>query len=155
MRIALGADHAGVGLKEDVRRLLDERRIPFHDFGTRSVESVDYPDIAEALARAVAAGQYERGILICGTGIGMAIAANKVPGIRAAPVVDSATARLAREHNDANILTLGARTTPVPVALEIVEAFLDTSFEGGRHRRRLDKIAALEQGSGADTKPAA
>jgi ribose 5-phosphate isomerase B len=155
MRIALGADHAGVGLKEDVRRLLDQRHIPFHDFGTRSVESVDYPDIAEALARAVAAGEYERGILICGTGIGMAIVANKVPGIRAAPISDPATARLAREHNDANVLTLGARTTPVPLALEIVGAFLDTPFEGGRHRRRLDKIAALEQGTGADTTPAA
>jgi ribose 5-phosphate isomerase B len=155
MRIALGADHAGLGLKDDIRALLDRRHIPYHDFGTRSAESVDYPDVAATLARAVSAGEYDRGILVCGTGIGMAIAANKVSGIRAAAVADAATARLSREHNDANVLALGARTTPAAVALDIVQAFLDTAFEGGRHQRRVDKIAALEHRRTGDSTPAA
>ncbi len=111
MRIAIGADHAGVSLKEDVKRLLDRRRIAYRDFGTQSEHSVDYPDFAAAVSRAVASGAYERGILICGTGIGMAIAANKIAGIRAAPVVTPEVARLSREHNNANVLALGARTT--------------------------------------------
>jgi ribose 5-phosphate isomerase B len=152
MRVALGADHAGVALKEDIRTLLDRRSVPYHDFGTRSADSVDYPDVASVLARAVASGECDRGILVCGSGIGMAIAANKVPGIRAAPIADTATARLSREHNDANILALGARTTPSALALDIVQTFLDTPFEGGRHQRRLDKIAALERASSTNTK---
>jgi ribose 5-phosphate isomerase B len=145
MRIALGADHAGVQLKAEIRRLLDERGIAYTDFGTDRTESVDYPDFADAVARAVATGEYDRGLLFCGSGIGMAIAANKVPGIRAAPVVDEVSARLSREHNDANVLALGERLTPPDVARRLVNTFLDTPFGGGRHQRRVDKIAALDQ----------
>ena len=107
--------------------------------------SVDYPDYAAQVGRAVAAGQVERGILACGTGLGMAIAANKIEGVRAAPVVDLESARLSREHNDANVLALGARVTSAEMALQIVATFLDTPFAGGRHQRRLDKIAALDR----------
>jgi ribose 5-phosphate isomerase B len=145
MRIALGADHAGVALKDHLKRHLDERGISYTDFGTSSAESVDYPDYASAVAREVAAGAYDRGILVCGTGIGMAIAANKVPGVRAAPVVDQMSAALSREHNDANVLALGARVTTPEVATRLVDLFLDTPFSGGRHQRRLDKIAGMDQ----------
>lgn len=145
MRVALGADHAGVGLKQQVMQWLDSRRVPYQDFGTNEDESVDYPDFAETVARSVASGQFDRGILICGTGIGMAIAANKVGGIRAAPVSDVDTARLSREHNDVNVLALGARITTVPTAHEIIDLFLDTPYGGGRHDRRLRKILALEE----------
>jgi ribose 5-phosphate isomerase B len=144
MRIALGADHAGVALKDDVKRLLDERGIPCTDFGTHSTASVDYPDFAATVAREVAGGRYDRGILVCGSGIGMAMAANKVAGIRAASIVDEDSARLCREHNDANVLALGARITPSDLARRIVNIFLDTPFAGGRHQRRVDKIAALD-----------
>src|SRR4051812_13369531 len=108
MRIALGADHAGVMLKADVKRLLDERGIASEDFGTMSTESVDYPDFAAKVAHAVASGGFDLGILVCGSGLGMAIAANKVAGIRAVPVVDEVSAKLSREHNNANVLALGA-----------------------------------------------
>jgi len=145
MRIAIGADHAGVELKEQITRALDEQHIPYKDFGTFTHESVDYPDYAAQVAHAVADADYDRGILICGTGIGMAIAANKVDGVRAAPVTDLETAALTREHNDANVLTLGARTTPPDRALAIVRTFLETKFAGGRHERRVEKIAALEE----------
>jgi ribose 5-phosphate isomerase B len=144
MRIALGADHAGVALKDDVKRLLDARGIAYEDFGTHSTESVDYPDFAAKVAHAVAEGRFDRGILVCGTGIGMAIAANKVHGVRAAPVVDEESARLMREHNDANVLALGARVTIADTAHRLVNAFLDTPFAGGRHQRRIDKITALD-----------
>jgi len=144
MRIALAADHAGVALKRDVIRTLEELGIGYEDFGTVSEESVDYPDYAVAVARRVASGEFDRGILVCGTGVGMAIAANKVAGVRAAPVVDLESARLSREHNDANVLALGARVTPSDQALAIVREFLQTPFAGGRHQRRIDKIAALE-----------
>jgi ribose 5-phosphate isomerase B len=144
MRIALGADHAGVALKEHIKRQLDERGLAYTDFGTNSTESVDYPDYALRVANAVASGEYARGILVCGTGIGMAIAANKVAGIRAAPVVDDFTAALSREHNDANVLALGARVTTPEVAYRLVETFLDTPFGGGRHQRRIDKITVME-----------
>ncbi|HVW05972.1 MAG TPA: ribose 5-phosphate isomerase B [Vicinamibacterales bacterium] len=144
MRIALGADHAGVALKEHIKRQLDERGLAYTDFGTNSTESVDYPDYALRVANAVASGEYARGILVCGTGIGMAIAANKVAGIRAAPVVDDFTAALSREHNDANVLALGARVTTPEVAHRLVETFLDTPFGGGRHQRRIDKITVME-----------
>ena len=144
MRIALGADHAGVALKEDVKRQLDERGVGYTDFGTSSTAPVDYPDFAATVAREVASGAYDRGILFCGSGIGMAIAANKVPGIRSASVVDEESARLSREHNDVNVLSLGARITPADEARRIVNIFLDTPFEGGRHQRRVDKIARLE-----------
>jgi len=144
MRIAIGADHAGVHLKQDVRRLLDERGIAYTDFGTYAIDSVDYPDFAAAVAAEVAQGRYDFGILVCGSGVGMAIAANKVSGIRAASIVDEESARLSREHNNANILALGERLTPPDRARQIVNVFLDTPFAGGRHQRRLDKIAALE-----------
>ena len=145
MRVALGADHAGVHLKSAVRSLLESRGIEVHDAGTVSEDSVDYPDYAVKVGTSVARGDVDRGILVCGTGIGMAIAANKIDGVRAAPVVDLDSARLAREHNDANVLALGARVTSPDTALEIVSTFLDTPFAGGRHQRRIDKIAALER----------
>jgi ribose 5-phosphate isomerase B len=147
MRIALGADHAGVDLKAQVKHRLDQRGIAYTDFGTMSTESVDYPDIAERVARDVASGAFDRGILVCGSGIGMAIAANKIAGVRAAPVVDLQSARLSREHNDANVLALGARVTDPRVAVQLVDVFLDTPFSGGRHQRRIDKLTALDQGS--------
>ena len=146
MRIALGSDHAGVELKALIIRELDDREFDYHDFGPSTDSPVDYPDYAARVAESVSSGQFDRGILICGTGVGMAIAANKVPGIRAAQVTNSDGARLSREHNNANVLTLGARTTPVIEALKIVDAFLETPFSGGRHQRRIDKIMALEQG---------
>ena len=145
MRIALGADHAGVDLKAAVRQFLDRRRLTCEDFGPDTPEPVDYPDYAARVAQSVASGQCERGILICGSGIGMAIAANKVPGIRAAPITTPDAARLARRHNDANVLTLGARALAAGDALAIVEAFLAEPFDGGRHQRRVDKIAAAER----------
>ena len=153
MRIAIGADHAGFELKEIIKHTLDELRTPYRDFGTDSDESVDYPDFAAKVARGVASGEFDRGILICGTGIGMALAANKLAGVRAAPVMDLETARLSREHNNANILALGARVTPPERALDIVRLFLKTDFEGGRHERRLGKIAALEQSPTAAGSP--
>jgi ribose 5-phosphate isomerase B len=146
MRIALGADHAGVRLKEDIKRLLDGRGDTYVDFGTNSTDSVDYPDYAVKVAKEVAAGHFDRGILTCGSGIGMAIAANKVPGIRAAPVVDEQSAVLSRQHNDANVLALGERLTPSDLARRLVERFLDTPFAGGRHQQRVDKIAELDHG---------
>jgi len=144
MRIALGADHAGVHLKQEIRQLLDERGFAYSDFGTNATDSVDYPDFAKTVASEVASGRFDYGILFCGSGIGMAIAANKVAGIRAAPVVDEQSAVLSREHNDANVLSLGERLTPPDLARRIVEKFLDTPFAGGRHQRRVDKIAALD-----------
>ncbi len=146
MRIALGSDHAGVELKALIMQELDNREFDYHDFGPSTDSPVDYPDYAARVAESVSSGQFDRGILVCGTGVGMAIAANKVPGVRAAQVTDSDGARLSREHNDANVLTLGARTTSVVQALKIVNVFLETSFSGGRHQRRVDKIMALEQG---------
>ena len=147
MRIAIGADHAGVALKETVKQVLTSRGIAFDDLGTLSTDSVDYPDFAEAVARKVASGEYERGILTCGSGIGMAIAANKIPGIRAASISDEEGARLSREHNDINVLSLGERTGDPDMARRIVEIFLDTPFAGGRHQRRVDKINALDHKS--------
>ena len=144
MRVALGADHAGVALKEDVKQQLAARGIAVIDFGTNSTDSVDYPDYAVKVARAVAAGESDRGILFCGTGIGMAMAANKIAGVRAAPVVDEESARLSREHNDANVLALGSRVTPPDEARRIVNIFLDTPFAAGRHTPRVDKIRALD-----------
>jgi len=145
MRVAVGADHAGYDLKEAIKRLLESRGIAVDDVGTVSHESVDYPDFAVRVALAVAAGHSERGILVCGTGIGMSIAANKVTGVRAAVVADVDSARLSREHNDANVLAIGARVTSLDRALAIVDIFLGTAFEGGRHQRRLDKISAIER----------
>jgi ribose 5-phosphate isomerase B len=146
MRIALGADHAGVVLKEAIKQHLDSRGLEYEDFGTFSTDSVDYPDIASSVARQVAAGVFERGVLVCGSGIGMAIAANKVAGIRAAAVVEETSASLCRAHNDANVLALGARLTPAVVAFRLVDIFLDTGFEGDRHQRRIDKLTSLDEG---------
>lgn len=144
--IALGADHAGFPLKEDLKVWLIGRGYEVVDCGAQSSESVDYPDYAAAVAGAVTAGKAERGVLVCGSGIGMAMAANKVPGIRAAACADVYTARLSREHNDANVLALGARITARDAAVEILGAWLAAEFAGGRHARRVDKIAALERG---------
>jgi ribose 5-phosphate isomerase B len=145
VRVAIGSDHAGFALKETIKALLDELKLPYEDFGTSSPVAVDYPDVAEAVSRAVVGGRADRGILVCGTGIGMSIAANKIAGVRAALVWDGTSARVSRAHNDANIMTLGGRTTPAERAPGIVRAFLSTDYEGGRHGRRLEKIARLER----------
>jgi ribose 5-phosphate isomerase B len=144
VRVAIASDHAGFALKEDLTRFLGEQQIAFDDFGTSSDASVDYPDFALAVARAVLDGRADRGILICGTGIGMSIAANKVPGIRAALVTDEDTARLSRAHNDANVIALGGRTTRAAAARAMVRTFLATPFAGGRHAARIAKVAQLE-----------
>ncbi len=144
MRVALGSDHAGFDLKERLKRFLDGLHVACEDLGCPSSDPVDYPDIAAAVARKVADGAVERGLLVCGTGIGMAIAANKIDGIRAAPACSLEAVALARRHNDLNVLTLGARITPDDTAFAFVRAFLDTPFDGGRHQRRVDKIADLE-----------
>ena len=145
MRIAIGCDHRGLKLKQFVIELIAEMEHGYEDFGCYTTDSVDYPDIAKKVAEAVARGDFERGILICGTGIGMSIAANKVKGIRAALCHDVFGARRARQHNDANILCLGAGAEQGqgPVA-EIVDAFLASEFEGDRHQRRVDKIRDME-----------
>jgi ribose 5-phosphate isomerase B len=144
MKIALGADHAGFALKDHLRRHLEAHGHAVSDLGTHSTESTDYPDHAAAVGRAVASGEAERGLLVCGTGVGMAMAANKVRGVRAANCNNLFTARLARAHNDANVLTLGAREVAPEHAAAILDAFLATPFEGGRHARRIQKIADLE-----------
>lgn len=143
MRIAIGCDHAGLNLKQFVIKLIAEAEHSYQDFGCYTTDSVDYPDIAQKVGEAVAKGDFRCGILICGTGIGMSIAANKVKGIRAALCHDVFSARRARQHNDANILCLGAQEEQGLIS-EIVEAFLTYEFEGGRHLRRLDKIRGME-----------
>jgi ribose 5-phosphate isomerase B len=144
VRIAIGSDHAGFALKEMLRTRLAAQGVDVVDVGTTSAAPVDYPDYAAAVAARVTSGAVDRGVLVCGTGIGMAMAANKVRGIRAAAVGDLDAARLSRTHNDANVLALGARITPPALALELVRLFLDTPFAGGRHQRRIDKVTALE-----------
>ena len=143
--VSIGADHAGVELKDLLKAGLTGRGITVRDVGTNSGDSVDYPDYAALVAKDVLSGAAERGVLVCGTGLGMAIAANKFHGIRAVPIVDEASARLGREHNDANVIALGARLTAVVEAQELLRIFLETEYAGGRHQRRIDKIAALEQ----------
>jgi ribose 5-phosphate isomerase B len=143
MKIAIGADHAGFEMKEKIKALLTSMGLQFDDFGTDSTESTDYPDYGHKVAEAVSKGNDDYGILVCGTGIGMAIVANKHDGIRAGNVESVEAARLAREHNNANVLALGARLTPWDRAQEIVRTFLATKFEGGRHQRRVDKIHQL------------
>jgi ribose 5-phosphate isomerase B len=145
MKIALGADHAGFALKEQLRRRLADDGHEIVDFGTDSSESCDYPDFAQPVAREVAQGHVDRGILVCSTGIGMAIAANKVAGVRAVPAQSDDEVRLTREHNDANVLTLGARYLDEQRAAGLVDRFLNTGFLGGRHARRVAKIAQLEE----------
>jgi ribose 5-phosphate isomerase B len=144
MRIAIGADHAGVELKDKLREALRTQGHEVVDFGTNSRESTDYPDYAGVVAREVAAGKVDRGVLVCSTGAGMSIAANKVPGIRAALGMQPEQVRLMRAHNNANIITLGANFTPVETAEELVGVFLNTPFDGGRHARRVEKIGKLE-----------
>ncbi|MDQ3818254.1 MAG: ribose 5-phosphate isomerase B [Acidobacteriota bacterium] len=145
MKIALASDHAGYREKERLKPLLDELGIEFEDLGTSSEESVDYPDYAQKVAECVARGEAEQGVLVCGSGIGMAIAANKVHGVRATVAWNEEVARLARLHNDANVLALGARTTPQDAIPEIVRAWFDTKFEGGRHAARVEKIREIEE----------
>ena len=143
-KVALASDHAGFNGKEAVKQTLDALGVAYDDLGTHSLDSVDYPDYAAKVARAVAAGEYDKGILVCGSGIGMEIAANKVHGIRAALAWNEETARLARTHNDANIITVGERTTPPETIQNIIRIFLTTDFAGERHQRRVEKIAQLE-----------
>jgi ribose 5-phosphate isomerase B len=143
--IVLGSDHGGFELKEAVKALLAERGITVADLGTDNGNSVDYPDFGERVARRVSNGEAEKGILVCGTGIGMSIVANKFPGVRAALAADSYMAKMAKQHNNANILVLGGRVIDAAEAREMVAAWLDTAFEGGRHQDRLDKISALEK----------
>jgi ribose 5-phosphate isomerase B len=145
MKVALGSDHAGFNLKEEIRRYLAGTDVEVIDEGTNSGESVDYPDYAERVALAVSRGQADRGILVCGTGIGVCISANKIHGIRAAQAWNSEIARLSRQHNDANVLCLSGRFMKPEAAFDAVKVWLETSFEGGRHQRRLDKISELEK----------
>ena len=145
MKIAIGADHAGYSLKEKLRLRLAAEGHEIVDYGTSSDASCDYPDFAQAVGRDVAAGSSDRGILVCSTGIGMAIAANKVHGVRAAPAQNPDEVHFTREHNDANVLTLGAKYLDEEHALGLIHEFLDTQFAGGRHARRVAKIAQLEK----------
>jgi len=150
--VALGSDHAGFELKQSLKRHLEEWGYDVHDLGTDSPRPVDYPDFAAAVAREVAAEKAWRGIIADAVGIGSAMAANKMPGVRAALCYDQATARSSREHNDANVLTLGARMTSPEVAREIVAVWLGTEFAGGRHQRRVEKISALERSLQEDSR---
>jgi len=143
-RIALAADHAGYHVKETVRQFLEAAGYPVDDLGTWSEESVDYPDYGKAVGDHVASHQDIFGIAVCGTGMGISIAANKVPGIRAAVAHNVDTARLAREHNDANVLAMGGRVVNGTQAVEMVQTFLNTTFAGGRHARRVEKISQIE-----------
>ncbi|MSQ27667.1 MAG: ribose 5-phosphate isomerase B [Dehalococcoidia bacterium] len=144
MVIAIGSDQAGFSLKRALLDALSELGYEYHDFGCHSAESVDYPDIAHAVSEAVAAGRFERAILVCGTGAGMAVAANKTPGVRAVVANDTFTAHQAREHLDAQVLCLGERIVGPGLARDIVKTYLTASFEGGRHERRVNKIEKIE-----------
>lgn len=145
-KIAIAADHAGFEKKETIKKTLDALGVEYDDYGTNSAESVDYPDYAEKVAEGVSSGKYDQGLLVCGTGTGMAIAANKFPGVRAAVAWNPDAARLARQHNDANILSVAARFTSDEDADKIVRAWFESDFEGGRHERRVEKITDIENG---------
>jgi ribose 5-phosphate isomerase B len=145
MKISIGADHAGFALKEGLKSVLRARGLDVEDLGTHAAESTDYPDYAERVARQVRDGQADRGILCCSTGVGMAIAANKVDGVRAAIAFSDDEVALTRAHNDANVLTIGARYFGLDEAARMIGIFLDTPFEGGRHERRVNKISNLEK----------
>ncbi len=145
MKIAIGSDHAGFPLKQKIKEWLTERGIEVEDDGTNSTDSVDYPDFARKVAEDVGGKKADRGVLVCGTGIGMAMSANKVPGVRAANVHTVFEAQMSREHNDANVLTLGARVVTDDEAHSILDRWLGTKFAGGRHQRRVDKIMAIEK----------
>lgn len=154
MKIAIGADHAGFALKEELRAALQAKGLEVKDFGTHSAESTDYPDYASAVAGAVARGECERGVLVCSTGVGMSIAANKVHGIRAALAFNEDEVSLTRQHNDANVLAMGARYVNLPQAEHLVEVFLSTEFLGGRHARRVNKMMDLEHQPAEEDHPA-
>lgn len=145
MKIAIACDHGGLELKNEIKKYLSESGYEIEDFGTDCKDSCDYPDYALPAAEAVAAGKCDRGILVCSTGIGVSIVANKVPGVRCAHCHDTYCAEFTRLHNDANVLALGAKVVGVGYALKIVEVFLKTQFEGGRHQRRVDKITQIEK----------
>lgn len=145
MKVALAADHAGYKEKEKIKRTLDELGVKYDDMGTNSCDSVDYPDFARKAAEAVASGEYDQALLVCGSGTGMAIAANKVPGVRAAVAWNADIARLAREHNDANVLSLAARFNSQEEMDKIVRAWFNAHFDGGRHATRVDKIKQIEK----------
>ena len=145
-KIALAADHAGYEEKEKIKRTLDELGVEYADMGTASTDSVDYPDYAKKVADAVSRGDYEQGLLVCGSGTGMAIAANKIKGVRAAVAWNEDIARLARQHNDANVLALPARFMSDDEAVKVLKAWFDADFEGGRHAKRVEKISELESG---------
>jgi ribose 5-phosphate isomerase B len=145
MKIAIASDHAGFQGKEAIKQTLADMGVEYEDLGTHSETSVDYPDYAELVGHAVTRGQADRGILVCGSGIGIMISANKIKGVRCALAWNEETARLARQHNDANIVAVGGRTTPLETIHEIVRAFLTSEFAGGRHAQRIEKIASLEQ----------
>ena len=142
--IGLGCDHGGFALKQAVKKYLDEKGMEYKDYGTYTEESCDYPAYGEAVARAVVSGECDRGILICGTGIGISLAANKVKGIRCALCHNEFTAQMCREHNNAQILSMGARVLEEDMALRIVETFLNTEFAGGRHENRVNKLMEIE-----------
>jgi len=141
----IASDHGGLELKEAIKAFLAERKISVSDLGTMNSDSVDYPDFASKVARAITHGEAEKGILICGTGIGMSIAANKFPGVRAALITDEFTARMSKEHNNANIIVMGGRVLSPEQASAMVSVWLDAAFEGGRHQRRLEKISEIEE----------
>lgn len=143
--IVIGSDHGGLALKKAIIDALEKRAYAVNDLGTINDESVDYPDFAEKVAAAVSVGRAKLGLLICGTGIGMSIVANKFPGVRAALATDEFMAQMAKEHNDANILVLGGRVLSEEAAINMVNIWLDSDYEGGRHQRRLDKIARIEE----------
>lgn len=145
MKIAIGCDHAGFALKNEITQILEGLNIEWEDFGTKDEESVDYPDFGEKVSTAVSKGNVDRGILICGTGIGMSIVANKFPGVRAALCSEDYSAKMSRMHNDANLLVLPGRVIDRATATQIVKMWFKTDFEGGRHQRRLDKIADIEK----------
>lgn len=142
--IAIGSDHGGYSLKQVIMKHLDERGLEYHDFGTYNEESCDYPDYGEAVARAVASGEYERGIIICGTGIGISISANKVKGIRCALCGDTLSAEMCRRHNNANMLAMGAGIVGPNLAERMVDVFLSTEFDGGRHTKRVELMMEIE-----------
>lgn len=144
--IALGSDHAGLPLKREIMTLLDSMNLEYKDFGTQTEDSCDYAVFAQRAANAVASGECERGILCCGTGIGISIAANKVKGIRCAACSDCFSAKMSRMHNDANMLAMGARVVGAELGKMIVQTWLTADFEGGRHQRRIDQITAIENG---------
>jgi ribose 5-phosphate isomerase B len=146
-KVVIASDHAGFEGKEKIKKTLEEIGVEYRDLGTDSLDSVDYPDFAQKVGEAVADGEVEQGIIVCGSGIGVAIAANKVNGVRAAQAWNEETARLARQHNDANVLTIGARVLPEGEIPKIVKAWFDADFEGGRHEKRIEKITAIENGT--------